>query len=163
MHWRIAILPLLVVLAALMAGCATTGPGPTPTPTAVTTTQVTTAETPVPETTVPLVAGPTVTVPPRFDVAVDVLRDSNTYTRKINVIFQGGLGQLFTQRVDVTDTHDDGTTETKSITPPESGTIERGSTVTFTGTAVDRIQVTVTINGVAYKIYDKVLPLQTRP
>ena len=165
MHWRIAVIPLLVVLAALMAGCATTGPGPTstPTPTAAATSPVTTAGTPVPATTVPLVAGPTVTVPPRFDVAIDVLRDSNTYTRKINVIFQGGLGQSATQRVDVTDTHDDGTTETKSITRPESGSIERGSTVTFTGTSVDRIQVSVTINGVAYQIYDKVLPLQTRP
>jgi len=164
MNGRIAIIPILIVVASVLAaGCATT-PGPTPTPTVppATTVPVTTATVPV-QTPVDLVPGPTVTVPPAFDVGVDVLRDSNTYTRTITVIFQGGKGQLLTQRVDVTVTHDDGTQETKSITRPESGSIIAGSSVNFTGTYNDRIEVTVTINGVAYKIYDKVLPLQNRP
>jgi len=164
MNGRIAIVPILIVVAAaLAAGCATT-PGPTPTPTVppATTTPGTTATVPV-QTPVDLVPGPTVTVPPAFDVGIDVIRDSNTYSRKITVIFQGGKGQLLTQRVDVTVTHDDGTRESKSITRPENGSIIAGSSVNFTGTYNDRIEVTVTINGVAYKIYDKVLPLQNRP
>ena len=82
--------------------------------------------------------------------------------KKITVIFQGGKGQSATQRVDVVDTHDDGTVETKSIVRPESGSILAGSSVTFTGTLTDRIEVTVWLNGVSYKIYDKVLPLASR-
>jgi hypothetical protein len=165
MHWRFAILLLLMVLAAALgAGCAGTGPAPTPTPapTPVVSTPVTTAGTPaVTPTPGSLEPGPTVTVPPYWEIAVNVLRDSNTYTRKITVIFQGGLGQGATQRIDVKVTHDDGTTETKSIIRPESGSIPAGSSVTFTGTTNDRIEVTATLNGVSYKIYDKVLPLRS--
>lgn len=166
MHWRLAIIPLLMVLvAALGAGCTGTGPGPTPTPTPAPTPVVSTPATIVgtPATTIPgsLEPGPTVTVPPYWEVAIDVLRDSNTYTRKITVIFQGGLGQSATQRIDVKVTHNDGTTETKFITRPESGSIPSGSTVTFTGTSLDRVEVTATLNGIPYKIYDQLLPLRS--
>ncbi|HMA05043.1 MAG TPA: hypothetical protein VKO45_03865 [Methanomicrobiales archaeon] len=163
MNGRIALIPILLVLAAALgAGCTGT-PGPTtPTPTPGTTVPATTMET-IPVTTpADLVPGPTVTVPPVWAVAVDVLRDSNTYTRKITVIFQGGKGQSATQRVDVVVTHDDGSVETKSITRPESGSIIAGSSVNFTGTLLDRIEVTVWLNGIPYKIYDKVLPLASR-
>jgi hypothetical protein len=170
MHWRFAIIPLLMVLVtALGAGCAGTGPGPaqtqTPTQTlapVVTTPAVTTAATPV-VTTVPssLQPGPTVTVPPNFEIAINVLRDSNTYTRKITVIFQGGKGQFITQEIDVKVTHEDGTTETKSIVRPESGSIPTGSSVIFTGTTQDRVEVTAMLNGVSYKIYDQLLPLRS--
>lgn len=165
MHWRIAIIPLLMVLvAALGAGCAGTGPGatPTPTPTPEMSTPATTVVAP-PVTTIPgsLEPGPTVTVPPNFDIAINVLRDANTYTRKITVIFQGGKGQFITQRIDVKVTHDDGTTEAKSIVPPESGSIQKGSSVIFTGTSLDRVEVTATLNGVSYKIYDQLLPLRS--
>ena len=166
MNGRTALFTLaLVIAAALAAGCATTGPGVTPTPTTqappVTTPPITTG---VPQTTLPgsLQPGPTVTIPPAFDITVQVLRDSNTYTRKISVIFQGGKGQFITQRIDVKVTHDDGTTETKSITRPDTGSIEAGSTVTFTGTSEDRVEITATLNGISYKIYDQLLPLQTR-
>ncbi|MDD1668927.1 MAG: hypothetical protein LUO97_03910, partial [Methanomicrobiales archaeon] len=106
--------------------------------------------------------GPTVTVPPVWDVAIDVLRDSNTYTRKITVIFQGGKGQSATQRLDIKVTHEDGTTETKSIVRPESGSIQAGTSVVFTGTTLDRVEVTATLNGVPYKIYDELLPLRSQ-
>jgi hypothetical protein len=164
MHSRIAIFSLLIVLAAALgAGCAKTGPGttPTPTPTMEMSTPPTAVETP--PTTIPgsLEPGPTVTVPPRWEIAFDVLRDSNTYTRKITFIFQGGLGQSATQQVDVKVTHEDGTTETKSITRPESGSIQAGSTLIFTGTNRDRVEVTATLNGIAYKIYDELLPLRS--
>jgi hypothetical protein len=58
-------------------------------------------------------------------------------------------------------THDDGTTEMKSIVRPESGSIQAGSTVTFTGTTLDRVEVTAMLNGVSYKIYDQLLPLRS--
>lgn len=163
MHWRIAIIPILMVLAAAVgAGCAGTGPVPTPTPTPTEmSTPPTTVETPPMTTPGSLEPGPTVTVPPTFAIGIDVLRDSNTYTRKITVIFQGGKGQFITQRIDVKVTHEDGTTETKSITRPESGSIQAGSSVIFTGTTLDRVEVTATLNGVAYKIYDQLLPLHT--
>jgi hypothetical protein len=164
MHWRIAIIPLLMVLAAALgAGCAGTGPGPTPTPTPTVemSTPPTTVETP--PTVIPgsLEPGPTVTVPPNWEIAFDVLRDSNTYTRKITFIFQGGLGQSATQRIDVKVTHEDGTTETKSITRPESGSIQAGSSVIFTGGNLDRVEVTAMLNGISYKISDQLLPLRS--
>jgi len=163
MHWRIAIIPILMVLAAALgAGCAGTGPGPTPTPTTEMSTPPTTIETPPVTTPGSLEPGPTVTVPPVWEVAIDVLRDSNTYTRKITVIFQGGKGQSATQRIDVKVTHEDGTTESKSITRPESGSIQAGSSLIFTGTNLDRVEVTATLNGIAYKIYDQLLPLESR-
>jgi hypothetical protein len=166
MHWRIAILPLLMVLAAALgAGCAGTGPGPTPTPTpGVTVTQpYTMPETP-PVTYVNCIEpSPTVTIDPRFAVGVDVIRDPVTLNKKITVIFQGGKGQFLTQRVDATITRDDCSTETKSIARPESGSIIAGSSVSFNGSDSDRIQVTVTINGIAYKIIDQIYAQQTRP
>jgi hypothetical protein len=166
MHSRIAIIPLLMVLAAALgAGCTGAGPGPTPTPTP--TPEMSTPPTTLatPPTAIPgsLEPGPTVTVPPNWEIAFDVLRDSNTYTRKITFIFQGGKGQSATQQIDVKVTHEDGTTETKSITRPESesGSIKAGSSVIFTGTNLDRVEVTATLNGIAYKIYDQLLPLRS--
>lgn len=163
MNWRIAIIPILIVLAAALgAGCAGTGPVPTPTPTPTEmSTPPTTVETTPGPTPGSLEPGPTVTVPPVFEIAIDVLRDSNTYTRRITVIFQGGKGQFITQRIDVKVTHEDGTTETKSIERPESGSIQAGSSVVFTGTYLDRVEVTATLNGIPYKIYDRLLPLQS--
>jgi hypothetical protein len=153
----------MILAAALGAGCAGTGPGSTPTPTPTeASTPPTTVETPTAAIPGSLEPGPTVTVPPAFEIAIDVLRDSNTYTRKITVIFQGGKGQFITQRLDVKVTHEDGTTETKSIVRPESGSIQAGSSVIFTGTYLDRVEITATLNGIPYKIYDQLLPLQSR-
>jgi hypothetical protein len=94
---------------------------------------------------------------------VDVIRDPVTLNKRITVIFQGGKGQYLTQRVDVTITRDDCTMETKSITRPESGSIIAGSSVSFNGSDRDRVQVTVVINGVSYKIIDQIYAQQTRP
>ncbi len=166
MHWRIAIIPLLMVLAAALgAGCAGTGPGPTPTPTpGVTVTQpITTPEIPPVTPANCIEPGPTVTVDPQLMVGVDVIRDPVTLNKQITVIFQGGKGQLLTSRVDATITREDCSSETKSITRPESGSIIAGSSVSFNGSNRDRIQVTVTINGIPYKIIDQIYAQQTRP
>jgi hypothetical protein len=167
MNLRTAVIPLLMVLAAALgAGCTggTPGPSPTPTPGATMTVPYTT---PGATSTIPsgacIVPGPTVTVPPVWTVGVDVIRDPVTLNKRITVIFQGGKGQYLTQRVDVTITRDDCTMETKSITRPESGSIMAGSSVSFNGSDRDRVQVTVTINGVPYKIIDQIYAQQTRP
>jgi hypothetical protein len=166
MNWKIAIIPILMVLAAaLAAGCTVPGPGPTPTPTpGVTVTEpYTTPETPPVTAANCIEPSPTVTVDPRFTVSVDVIRSPVTLNKQITVIFQGGAGQGATQRVDATITREDCSSETKSITRPESGSISRGSSVSFNGSNNDRVQVTVTINGIAYKIIDQVYAQQTRP
>ena len=167
MNWKIAIIPILLVLAAALgAGCAGTGPGPTPIPTpgGTVTGPYTTLETQPVTPANCIEPSPTVTVNnPNFVVGVDVIRDPVTLNKKITVIFQGGKGQFLTQRVDATITREDCSTETKSITRPESGSILAGSSVSFNGSNSDRVQVTVTINGIAYKIIDQVYAQQTRP
>jgi hypothetical protein len=168
MNWRTTLIPLVMVLAAIGAGC--TGTSPAPGTPAQTTGATVTQPATLPGTTPPaateacIVPGPTVTIDPRFVVGVDVIRDPVTLNKKITVIFQGGKGQYLTQRVDATITRDDCSMETKSITRPESGgSIVAGSSVSFNGSDRDRVQVTVTINGVAYKIIDQVYAQQTRP
>lgn len=166
MNGRIALFTIVMVLAAAIgAGCAGKGPEPTPTPTpGVTVTQpITTPEIP-PVTPVNCIEpSPTVTMDPRYMVGVDVIRDPVTLNKQITVIFQGGKGQLLTSRVDATITREDCSSETKSITRPESGSIIAGSSVSFNGSNRDRIQVTVTINGIPYKIIDQIYAQQTRP
>jgi hypothetical protein len=167
MNWRTAFITLVMVLAAIGAGCTGTSPAPgTPAPTtgATVTQPAIPGTTPSASTETCMEPGPTVTVKPEFVVGVDVIRDPVTLNKKITVIFQGGKGQFLTQRVDATITRDDCTTETKSITRPESGgSIVAGSSVSFNGSDRDRVQVTVTISGVAYKIIDQVYAQQTRP
>ncbi|MDD1659024.1 MAG: hypothetical protein LUP92_02080 [Methanomicrobiales archaeon] len=155
----------MVFAAVLGAGCAGTGPGTTPTPTPGMTVTAPSPTAGTPQVTMENCLKPsaTVTVPPAFMVGVDVIRDPVTLNKRITVIFQGGKGQLLTQRVDATITRDDCSTETKSITRPESGSIIAGSSVSFNGSDSDRIQVTVTINGIAYKIIDQIYAQQTRP
>jgi hypothetical protein len=166
MHWRTAIIPILMVLAAALgAGCTGTSPGPAPTPTpGMTVTQPpATTMTTVPVTpTNCLVTGPTEQPDPRYEIQVDVNRNPVSLNKQVTVTFQGGKGQLLTSRVDATITREDCSTETKSITRPESGSIQKGASVTFNGSNRDRIQVTATVNGVPYTIIDQVYPYQTR-
>jgi len=163
MHWRIGLIPVLMILAAIGAGCATTSPGPGPavsptpvgTPTQPATVPVATPSAPTAGCIEP---GPTVTVPPIYTVAVDVTRNPVTLNKQITVTFQGGKGQYLTQEVDVTVTHEDCTVDTASI--PQSK-IAAGASVTLNGSDRDRVQVTVTINGVSYPIIDRIYTQQT--
>ena len=102
------------------------------------------------------------TVPPIYAVAVDVHRNPTGLYKEVTVTFQGGKGQYLTQRVDATITRSDCSSETKSITRPESGSIQAGSSVTFNGSDRDRVLVTVVINGVPYTIIDQVYALAPR-
>ena len=166
MNGRTTLLTIVMVLAAALgAGCTGTPPGlaPTPTPEVTVTQTIATPGTPPVTTANCIQPSPTVTVAPRFTVSVDVIRNPVTLNKQITVIFQGGEGQSLTSRVDATITREDCSSETKSITRPESGSIQAGSSVSFNGSNRDRIQVTVTINGVSYKIIDQIYAQQTRP
>jgi hypothetical protein len=129
---------------------------PTPTTTATATPPLTVPPTPfyIPE------PGPTVTVPPALDVRVDVQKNPLSVTPEITVTFQGGKGQLLTDYVDVRVTRSGGQVKTARIDRPGPGmTIPAGSSIIFEGTrGTDRVEVSVTINGVTYKIIDKVFP-----
>jgi hypothetical protein len=166
MHWRTAIIPILMVLAAALgAGCTGTSPGPSPTPTpgmTVTVPPTTMATTPAVTPVNCLAPAPTELPDPRYEIQVDVIRNPVSLNKQITVTFQGGKGQLLTSRVDVTITREDCTTETKSITRPESGSIQKGNSVTFNGSNRDRVQVTATVNGAPYTIVDQIYQYQAR-
>jgi hypothetical protein len=166
MHWRTAIIPILMVLAAALgAGCTGTSPGPSPTPTpgmTVTVPPTSIATTPAVTQGDCLATAPTELPDPRYEIQVDVNRKAVSLAKQITVTFQGGKGQLLTSRVDATITREDCSTETKSITRPESGSIQKGASITFDGSDRDRIQVTATVNGVPYTIIDQVYVYKAR-
>jgi hypothetical protein len=91
---------------------------------------------------------------------VDVQKNPLSVTPEITVTFQGGKGQLLTDYVDVRVTRSGGQVKTARIDRPGPGmTIPAGSSIIFEGTrGTDRVEVSVTINGVTYKIIDKVFP-----
>ncbi len=163
MHARILSFLSLVLACVILAGCAAPQvENPTPAPTTLATTVPVTATTTAPPSMEP---GPTVTAPPALEVQVDVTRNPISIYPEITVVFQGGKGQLLTQSVDVRVTRSDGEVRTARIDRPGPGeTIRAGTSVTLEGTrGTDRVEITVTINGVPYKIYDRLVSAQTRP
>ena len=99
--------------------------------------------------------GPTVTVPPNYDVTIQENRNHNTIRPYITVTFRGGKGQIFLQKITATVIQSDGQVITKTIDRPEGGQISVGDSMTFPGTTqVDRVIVVVTFLGKDYKILD---------
>jgi len=165
MYSKILSLVVLALACVILAGCAAPQGG-TPTPTATPTTLPPTPPVTATATLPPVMEpGPTVTVPPSLEVLIDVQRNPISITPEITVIFQGGKGQLLTQSVDVRVTRSDGQVKTARIERPGAGeTIRTGTSVTLEGTqGTDRVEITVTINGVPYKIYDRLVSSQSRP
>jgi len=149
MNFRI-VLPVLVIVCAavIFAGCTGTQPAAT---------TGTSAQTSEPSsTTGSIVPGPTETLPADYSVIIDV--GEKDYLGKIPVTFQGGKGQVFTKKIDVTLTRSDGTVSTATI-----GT-NKGDSATLEGTKqTDRVEVWITmVNGVTYKIIDVQSPYRTR-
>jgi hypothetical protein len=150
---------LLVVLLAggmICAGCTQpVTPAPTPTPTTLPPTSPpippTTTILPIP-TTSSLTPGPTVTVPPGFDTNIGVT--TNPVRRTIFIVYNGGSGQYLLQRIDATVITPSGKVILRTADNSQ-GTIPTGTTFEVQGErGVNRVQVTVTINGVSYKIVD---------
>ncbi|MDD1673701.1 MAG: hypothetical protein LUP99_04755 [Methanomicrobiales archaeon] len=149
----------LIIGVLLGSGCSTPTPPITPTPTQ-TTSQSTTAPTSTipPPTTSPvpsLTPGPTVTVPAGFDTNVGITW--NDVTRTIFIQYNGGMSQILLQRIDVRIT-----TATKRVLiyskTNEEGQISTGDIFKIQGDrGVNRVEVTVTINGISYKIVDTIV------
>ena len=108
--------------------------------------------------------GAVVTVPPNYDVQIQVNRNPNEIHPDITVAFRGGKGQIFLKKILATVVRSDGQVITKEIDQPESGQISVGDYMTFTGTTgIDRVIVVVTILGKDYKIYDQNLDFNLHP
>jgi hypothetical protein len=108
--------------------------------------------------------GPVVTVPPIYDVQIQVNRNPNTIHPDITVAFRGGKGQYILKKILATVVRSDGQVIQKEIDQPENGQISVGDSMTFTGTTgIDRVIVVVTILGKDYKIYDQNLDFNSHP
>ncbi len=163
-HWIKIIAMALVVALAAGAGCASTDRDTTtPTPTTVVETPTATPAVTTPSTD-PMQPGPTVTSPPNQDTIITVSRNPSTYQPNIIVTYAGGSGNLHLQWLDIRVTRSDGAVKTAVITRPgPSDTIRMGTSVTIEGSrGSDRVEVTAWYSGVAYKIYDALVPPVTR-
>ena len=145
----------LIIGLLLCTGCSVPTAPITPTPTSTTAPPTTTT---APITTVPttigvpsLTPGPTVTVPAGFDTSIGIYQDDPI--RTINIRYNGGKSQILLQRIDVRVITSTGTI-IRSVTN-EEGQIPVGYTFSIKGTSgVNRVEVTVTINAVSYKVVD---------
>jgi hypothetical protein len=105
-----------------------------------------------------------VTVPPGYEVEIQVYKNMITTNPYIDVFYRGGKGQIFLQRMFVQLYRSDGTYDTGQLLRPEGGQISVGDKVSFRGTTgTDRVVVTVTILNRDYKIYDQLLEFKTHP
>jgi hypothetical protein len=149
MNARIVIPVLVIVCVAIIfAGCTGTQSATTP----GTSTQMSGTST----TSGSIVPGPTETLPPDYYVVVDV--GEKDYLGKIPVTFEGGTGQVFVKKIDVTLTRSDGTVQTATVGA------NKGDIAQLEGTKqTDRVEVWVSmVNGVTYKIIDVQSPYRTR-
>ncbi len=103
-----------------------------------------------------LVVSPTDSVPDYNLVTVDV--NEKDYLGNIQVIFQGGMGQIHVKRIDVTLYRSDGQVKTATID------VKKGEWVDLEGTKqTDRVVVRVSMdNGQSYTINDVMSPYRTR-
>jgi hypothetical protein len=156
MKLAIPILFGLIILGLLCAGCSTpqTPLTPTPTSTPSPTTPITTKTVPI--TSLPsLTPGPTVTVPAGFETNIGIYQDNPT--RTIFIRYNGGKAQILLQRIDVRVVTSLGRVITRSATN-EEGQIPTGDLFSIKADpGANRVEVTVTINGVSYKLVDTIV------
>ena len=153
MNLRIALCALAcIALAAALAGCTQTTPVATPaptqaaTPTAEATVIATPTATPVPYDIVPATQGVTFTV------------EKDRVYNKITLTFTGGPGQILVQKVWMTVTKADGTTDTGTMNFSTGSHIAQGDNLVMEGSrGTDRAEVFATLNGKDYKVKDVTL------
>ncbi|MDD1673505.1 MAG: hypothetical protein LUP99_03745 [Methanomicrobiales archaeon] len=138
----------ILLLVALLAGCAAPQQGSNMSPTMLPPTTLTTAPPQTSPSGSSSVPGPTQTMPADKSVTVDVVRDQIFPT--ITLTFRGGKGQFQVRDIDFRVTRSDGVIETKKLGH------NVGDTPTFDGTrGKDRVEVTVTlVTNEQYKIID---------
>jgi hypothetical protein len=153
---RIGILTaaVLMLLFLATAGCSGDKPAPAPTPTAVPLTETTVA--PPPPTTATPAPEPVVTLPEKQDVDLALTKD-RTYST-ISLLYNGGGGELFTNKVEMRVTTSDG--KVTDYVMSDGKAPKRGDEIVAQGTrGSDRCEVWVTSAGVRYKIMDQSLIL----
>jgi hypothetical protein len=126
---------------------------PTPTPTSPTmTTPSPTITTPFPTSPPSLTPGPTVTVPAGFDTNIGIYQDDPV--RTLYIRYNGGKSQILLQRIDARVITSTGRIVTRSVTN-DQGQIPTGDLFSVRADpGVNRVEVTVTINGERYKVID---------
>ncbi len=139
------------------SGCSTPSVPITPTPT-ITPPPTTLPPTPSVTTTTPnppsLTPEPTVTVPAGFETNIQVY--TNDPVRIIIIRYNGGQAQILLQRIDVLVINSKGVIM-DSVTK-DNNQIATGDLFTIQGAkGVNRVEVSVTINGVKYKIIDQIV------
>jgi hypothetical protein len=154
-HVRYAAVILLVPVI-LAAGCVSYPVSPP----AVTTPTTATTATPFPiQTTLALsvVPEPTDVMPPVYAVTVQVTRNTIATDPSITISFRGGAGLAFTQSMDATVIHPDGSTASDTVDRPQVG-----SEIVLPGTTrTDRVVVHVTIaTGERYSVFDEAMTFQ---
>jgi hypothetical protein len=154
------IMPLLfsvMILGFLLcAGCSTPSVPVTPTPTITpTTTLTTTTMVPTPTSPPSLTPGPTVTVPAGFETNIGIYQDDPI--RTIYFRYNGGKSQILLQRIDARVTTSTGRVITRSATN-DKGQIPTGELFSVKADpGVNRVEVTVTINAVSYRVVDTIV------
>jgi hypothetical protein len=102
-----------------------------------------------------LAPSPTDAIPDNDMIKVDI--GEKDYLGVIPVIFQGGLGQIHVQKIEVTLYRFDGQEQSATIAA------NKGAEADLQGTKqTDRVVVYVTLNGVRYKTNDVLSPYRTR-
>lgn len=153
------------ILCALLLSAGCTQTPVTPPATTVATTVPTTVPTSTPAPTTAIVTpaptsigpGPVETLPPQYDVTIDVDRNVVATDPKITTTFRGGKGINFVTSMEVTVNRSTGTSETQQIIKPKVNDqiVIQGTTGT------DRVIIRVTTaDGKTYLIYDQMMPFR---
>ena len=150
---------MLCIVLVLAAGCTqtpkTTG---TPTPTMAVSSAATTPS--ASQTVVFLTPGPTQTLPPEWDIEIQVQNNGYAPDPQIITTVRGGQGLTFIQQIDVKVTRTDGIVETGIIPKP----LKVGDFISLSGTDKnhDRVEVWATDpQGTQVKIFDDYVPFRT--
>ncbi|HTY14404.1 MAG TPA: hypothetical protein VMC42_01725 [Methanoregulaceae archaeon] len=162
MNYKAMLLTGIILAAFLIASGCTQPSSQQPITTATTgapaviATPLPTKVTPTPTITEP---EPVRTLPPSYDIAVDVASNGKSINPLIIATYRGGMGANYVYSIEMQVTRGDGTTETKTITGPfrVGDTIE----IPSTGGNTDSAQVWVTLqNGERYKVFDQLVPFR---
>ena len=145
---------VLVIIVVVYFGFIANRPAPVETPVPVPETTATTVATP-PPTPVPTVTSePVRTLPEKQDVDLSLTKD-RTYST-ISLLYEGGGGEIFTQKVEMRVTRSDG--QVDNYVMSDGGRPKRGDEIIAQGTrGSDRCEVWVTSGGTRYKVMDQSL------
>ena len=140
-----------LLIGVLVAGCTENKPAPVETPVP---TPVPTPEPTLPPTTVTATPEPVSTLP--ADQVIDLALTKDRVYSEIHLLYNGGGGELFTQKIEMRVTRSDGRVISEVMSNGKKP--KRGDEIVVEGTRdADRCEVWVTSAGTRYKVMDKTL------